>query len=49
MREFMVWVGARYIGVVRADSYEQAVDRARVKFHFGPYARVRVSRTEEGA
>jgi hypothetical protein len=32
---------------VSADGYEQAVDRARVKFHFGPHARVRVSKIED--
>ena len=47
MHEFRVYVGQKYIGVVRADCYEQAVDRARVKYHFGPNARVRVSRIDE--
>jgi hypothetical protein len=47
MHEFRVFVGSLYVGVVRADCYEQAVDRARVKFHFGPCARVRVSRVDD--
>jgi hypothetical protein len=46
MHEYRVYVGQRYIGTVRADGYEQAVDRARVQFHFGPHAMVRVSRVE---
>ncbi|QPB08671.1 hypothetical protein KB681_gp41 [Burkholderia phage Mica] len=47
MHEFRVWIGQRYVGTVRADNYEQAVDRARVKYRMGPYARVRVSRVDE--
>jgi hypothetical protein len=46
MHEFRVWIGQRYVGTVRADSYEQAVDRARVQFRFGPHARVRVSKID---
>lgn len=47
MHEFRVWIGSKYVGTVHADDYTQAVDRARVKFRFGPYARVRVSRVDE--
>lgn len=47
MYEFRVWVGSQYVGHVRADNYTQAMDRARVKYRFGPNARVRVSRVGE--
>lgn len=47
MYEFRVWIGARYAGIVRADSYGDAVHRSRVIFKLGPYARVRVSRVDE--
>lgn len=47
MYEFRVFIGARYVGTVRADNYVQAVDRARVQYRFGPNARVRVSRTTD--
>lgn len=47
MHAFRVYVGPRYVGMVQADDYQQAVDRARVKFRFGPHARVRVSKIED--
>lgn len=47
MYEFRVWIGSRLVGTVRADDYTQAVGRARVKYRFGPYARVRVNRTTD--
>ncbi len=43
MREFRVWIGQRYVGTIRADTYEQAVERARVKWGLGVFVRVRVS------
>lgn len=47
MHAFRVYVGPRYVGMVQADSYQQAVDRARIKYKFGPNARVRVSRVDD--
>lgn len=47
MHEFRIWIGSKYIGMVRADNYTQAVDRARVQYRFGAYARVQASRVDE--
>jgi hypothetical protein len=47
MHEFRAYLGCRYLGIVMADNYEQAVDRTRVIFKVGPYARVRVARVDE--
>jgi hypothetical protein len=47
MHEFRVYIGCKYLGTVRADNFTQAVDRARVKYRCGAYARVRVSRVDE--
>jgi hypothetical protein len=43
MNEYRVFIGARYVGTVRADSCIQAVERARVKYRPGEHARVRVT------